>query len=462
MKKGKIKENLTSKKEKKLRKRKLSSDFATILILLIIAAMTISFLIEKGRIIEGEVYEIPEDSVEFLYDLTYENSSNEEVIYEHQIFDKIFEIIDNAENFIILDMFLYGSTTKPCYRNLTQELNEHLINKKQENPEIIIYFLTDKFNRLKESANKKHFKEIEDSGIEVIYLPLNRYSNFLTDISSDILKLGKLKLNHRKILIADNNNQILSLITSWNPHDGSSANSNVALLIKEQIWQDIYKHEKRDAKIKNEKLESFLITPTPNNTNQTLLIQYLIDGGLMSSISKEIPKTKRGDSINLATFSLSDPKTIKELISASKRGVKIRIILDTNEFFFGKKKDGTPNKPVAEKLMKKGENITIRWYKPYEEQFHTKLLVINNQTNNIVFLGSSNHANNQITLYNLQSDLKLTTKTNSKTADEINNYFNKLWNNENGTYTTDFEEFRSTSFINKLKYELEQFGRKFL
>jgi len=445
--------------KKKPRKRKILSDFAMILILLIIALMTISFLVKKGRVIEGGIYEVPEDSVEFLYDLTYEK--NGEVVYEHQIFDRIFEIIDNAENFIVLDMFLYGTTDKPCYRNLTQELNEHLITKKRENPQIIIYFLTDNFNNLKRAENKEHFKELEENGIEIIYLPVNRYSNFLTDIISDAIKISTLKLNHRKILIADNGDKIVSLVTSGNPHDESSANSNIAVLIKEQIWEDIYKHEKIDAKIKDEKLESFLHEKLSKD-NQTLFVQYLVDGGLMKSINREIGKAEKGDSIDLATFYLSDPETIKKLISASKRGVEIRIIFDTNEFFFGKKKDGTPNKPVAEKLINKGENITIRWYKPHGEQFHTKLLIIKNQTNNIIFAGSSNQANNEVIFYNLQSDLKLITKNNSKIAGDINNYFNRLWNNENGTYTSDFSEFRSRSTLKKLKYEFEQFAIKFI
>ena len=127
----------------------------------------ISSFISKGRTFEGEVLQVSEDSIDFLYDLTYVNEQGE-IVYEQEIFDKVFEIIDNAEDFIIIDMFLFGTSKNPVYRNLTQELTDHLMNKKKTNPDIIIYFITDYFNVIWDYKGE-HLEELNKTGVNVIF-----------------------------------------------------------------------------------------------------------------------------------------------------------------------------------------------------------------------------------------------------------------------------------------------------
>ena len=54
---------------------------------------------------ESEVYST--DSVEFLYDLTYADTDGEET-HEQEIFDEVFQMIDEAEEFLLIDMFLFN------------------------------------------------------------------------------------------------------------------------------------------------------------------------------------------------------------------------------------------------------------------------------------------------------------------------------------------------------------------
>ena len=378
-------------------------------------------------------------------------------------------------------MFLFGTTKEPHLKNLTQELTTQLINKKQSNPNMPIYFITDKFNIINKPYNKPFINQLEQNNINIIYTPINK-----NPITNYLLKKAKKRLNHRKFIIADNNNQIHTLITSANPHDQSSPNSNTAILIKEKIWQDVYNLEIKDANINNQQIQSFIdnfqepvggdegIIPIKGGMggligidnaegegeNKPIKVQYLADNGLMHSLKKELSKTNQEHTINIAMFTLSDKKTTNQLIQASKRGANINIILDTNDFFFSQQKFGIPNKPVAEKLLKESNNkINIRWYKSHGEQFHTKLITITNQTHTTILTGSTNIANNNIRLYNLQSDIKITSPNNSSITKQTNDYFNKIYNNQNRIYTTDYNIYKSTSTLKKLRYEWEQFIR---
>jgi hypothetical protein len=56
---------------------------------------------------EGKIYKVSNDSVTFLSDKTYLDE-NLERQSEQQIFDEVFNMINNAENFILIDMFLFN------------------------------------------------------------------------------------------------------------------------------------------------------------------------------------------------------------------------------------------------------------------------------------------------------------------------------------------------------------------
>ena len=58
------------------------------------------------------------------------------------------------------------------------------------------------------------------------------------------LRLANFKANHRKIVLADHENRWVSLATSANPHDASSAHSNVALRVTSaELARQVYRAE---------------------------------------------------------------------------------------------------------------------------------------------------------------------------------------------------------------------------
>ena len=68
----------------------------------------------------SEVYQVAEGDIEFLADLTYEDSIGN-IIHEQEIYDTIDSLISSAEKYIHLDMFLFNSFLGPAnyaYREL--------------------------------------------------------------------------------------------------------------------------------------------------------------------------------------------------------------------------------------------------------------------------------------------------------------------------------------------------------
>ncbi|MDH5643178.1 MAG: phospholipase, partial [Gemmatimonadota bacterium] len=195
------------------------------------------------------------DRFEFLSDLTYQRSG--ETAMDQEIFDRILAMIDAAQTFVVIDMFLFNDEHggERAYRPLTQEITELLIRKKQEDPNFHITFITDEINNFYGSYTAEHLSRLERHGIQVITTDLNRlrdsnplYSSFwrmgpqwlgtrgsgflphpLSSTGTNVtarsyLRLLNFKANHRKVVVTDRE----CLVTSANPHDASSFHSNIA------------------------------------------------------------------------------------------------------------------------------------------------------------------------------------------------------------------------------------------
>ena len=131
----------------------------------------------------GDVVEISEDHIEFLFDLSWIDEWGERQ-FEQQIFNKIFELIDQAERYILIDMFLfnsYGGKTDTFHRNLSAELSERLVNKKHTSPEVYIDFITDPINTVYGGSVSPEIERLRAAGVNVIVTELEplRDSNFL-------------------------------------------------------------------------------------------------------------------------------------------------------------------------------------------------------------------------------------------------------------------------------------------
>lgn len=122
----------------------------------------------EGIPYEGETHQLPAESISFLYDLTYQ--AHGETQYEQHMFKAVFEAIDEAEEFIVLDFFLYNDyyDADQQYPQLSSNLTKKLIDKKKKNPSIDITLITDEINTSYNSHKNWQFEELKEHGIDVL------------------------------------------------------------------------------------------------------------------------------------------------------------------------------------------------------------------------------------------------------------------------------------------------------
>lgn len=431
--------------------------------------------------------------IEFLVDLTYKNTDGE-TIHEQEIFDTIFTLIDNARKYILIDMFLFNSyqgKAEKAYRRLCFELMTRLVEKKKRTPWIKIDFITDPVNNVYGGVKSKEIELMRKAEINVIYTDLKKLhdSNLLYSpiwrifiqwfgnsdrggifkhpFSEDepgvtlrsYLSLLNYKANHRKVVLADNRGQWTTVITSANPHDGSSAHSNIALKITGDFCREIYIAEKSVAAFSRGKLHDIVFEyadrTNPGQTNRVSL-SLVTEKKIQDELIRQLKGLGPGDRVLMAVFYLSDRDIIQALLRAAQAGAKVKIILDPSKDAFGREKNGIPNQPVAYELMKRSHGkIKIRWYHTHGEQFHTKLTLVEKQNGTAVaVLGSANLTRKNIENFNLELDVKVLGTSSSEVIREIKQYHDRVWHNKGGHYTVDYEFYEDRSLRKTFLYRL--------
>jgi phosphatidylserine/phosphatidylglycerophosphate/cardiolipin synthase-like enzyme len=450
--------------------------------------------IPTGLNYKGDKIEISEESVDFLYDLTYKDTSGDK-IHQQEIFNEIFQTLSQAEKYILLDMFLFNDwlgRANDSYLNLSSDLTEKLIKQKEQYPDLKIDFITDPINTVYGGALNSNLEKLKENGVNVIITDLrplrdsnpiyssvwrtffqwwgknstggwlpNPFSPEASKVSlRSYLKFLNFKANHRKTLLADSKEGFVSIVLSANPHDSSSAHSNVALKIRDNNFaKDLYDSEQAVAQMSKNNLQKIEIKePEKENLINPLEIQLLTEQEIKKELLRNIKETKKGDKIKMAMFYLSDFEIIKALVRASERGAEVKIILDPNKDAFGYEKDGIPNRQVASELTKKSkEKIKIRWYATSGEQFHTKITAFEKENGeNIFILGSANLTRRNINNYNLESNVLVKTKNENLLKKEFIDYFNLIWSNNNGYYTADYSEYEDNSWFKKGIYKIQE------
>ncbi|MEA3422849.1 MAG: phospholipase D family protein [Bacillota bacterium] len=424
------------------------------------------------------------EEVHFVYDLTYRK--NDKQIMEQAIFDRIWQIIDEAEEFLVIDMFLLNDDYNRAFSfpSLSNEFSEKLVEKKNNNPEMPIYVIVDEINTFYGVYESRIIQILKEAGIPVVTTNLDklRNSNILYSSIYDIvfkwfktsgkgwirnpftsklpyvtvrayLKLMNFKANHRKTVISEKE----VMVGSANPHDASFNNSNIAFAIKGAIVDELLESELAVMAFSGYDVE------LPLKKNQGIVdykVKLITEGKICENLKSAIDKTKKGDCIRIAMFYLSEHSIINALIKASKRDVDIKMILDVNQTAFGIEKIGVPNKPAASELIRKSKgNVNIKWYETNGEQFHTKLIMINYEENEKVLLigGSANLTRRNIRDFNLETDVCIEASIESRLANDTDTYFNRIWNNEEGNYTVDYSVFQEDALWKKIVYYIQEY-----
>ncbi|WP_232321290.1 phospholipase D family protein [Sporosarcina ureae] len=435
---------------------------------------------------KGELHQV--EDVEFIYDLTYSKTkSKDHYKSELRIFNEVFRMIEEAQEFVVLDFFLMDDyyDEKEDFPQIADQLTEVLVKKRKEFPDMPIVYITDPVNTGYESYESEWFKALEKAGVQVVYtdleplrdsMPLysgfyriflqwfdfngeNQFPNFLASDAPEVkfssyLKLLNVKANHRKTLVTEQ----AALVTSSNPHAASGRHGNVGFKVKGPIQNDILESEEAVLQYSSGGTLPRIETEEQEGPYQA---QYLTESKIMDALVSDIKKAKKDDVIRMGMFYLSEQEVIRPLEDAANRGVHVEIILDPNANSFGSKKSGLPNRPVVQEIRENTEDkIKVRWYNTVIGQYHTKLVTVQTADETYITNGSANITERTLRDYNLEANLRIIAPTNSKLTDEINAYFDRIWNNEDALYTLDVEEYQNhLTFFQRGIYALQRWAK---
>lgn len=453
----------------------------------------------EGLNMKGEERTVAKDSLVFLEDVTYTDAEGT-VTHEQEIFDEMLRMIEDAHSYVLLDFFFYSDflgTETDSYRKLSAELTDALILKKQSQPEITIQVITDPINTFYGGYAPPDFKRLQDAGITVVVTNLEplrdsnpAYSAFwrtgiqwfgtsdqggwltnLLDVRKPDVPLRSylaslnFKANHRKVMLADwkrgEEVGISTLITSANPHDGSSENSNIAVRADSGIWRDVLVSEKAVADLSGFSLlePSSELTDRITDRNGEVSVQLLTEQAIEKEAVTLLDSLSEGDQFDMAMFYISDRDIVSALKRADERGVKIRIVLDPNKDAFGREKNGIPNRQVAHELMSHTHgNTSLRWCDTQGEQCHSKMLLATKEGISTLIQGSANLTRRNLENLNLETDLKIKGSKDVPVLKDAQVFFERMWGNDGGnTYTVVYETYEDTDVLKTIRYRMMEF-----
>ena len=426
--------------------------------------------------------------VKFIADQTYMDAQGKQQ-QQHHIFDEMLKMIDEAQTTIVLDMFLFnqevGESTL-LQRQLTQQLTETLILKHGVQPNIEIKVITDPINSVYGGVMPQHYQKLRAAGINVIETDLTplRASNPLWSgfwyiccqgLGNNVEKgwlpnpfgdekitlrsyfnLFNFKANHRKTLVVDTAQGWKALVTSANPHDGSSRHSNVALIVTGNTAIDVLKTEQAVGRMSKGDIPMVIVGEFEAEKSLPQ-VQLLTEEAIYEATLTLIKTAKPQQQIDLAMFYLSERQIVKALIAAHQRGVKLRVLLDPNKDAFGRQKNGIPNRQVASELNAAG--ITVRWCNTQGEQCHSKMIIKHDAAQAELILGSANFTARNLKNYNLESDLRVLGAAKAPVFNDANQYFDTAWSNLDGkNMSVAYSQYADESQLKYVLYRLMEWS----
>lgn len=434
----------------------------------------------------------PVVQLSFLADYTYVDARGQRRV-EQRIFDRMLQLISQAERLIVLDMFLFndfaGNPDEADMRPLSAEVAQALIRRMQEVPELRVIFITDPINRFYGSLEPELFARLQAAGIEVVITELKalRASNpawaslwrvccqwfarsgkgwLPSPVGSQdvtlrsLLELLNFKANHRKTLAVDRGSDWTAIVTSANAHDASSAHSNIAIEFSGAAVLDLLATEAAVAAFSEPALQWPAMDARPGNYSEPspgIQLQVLTEAGIRDAVLQMLASSGTGDEIDLAMFYLSHRTIIKALVDAHGRGVRLRVLLDPNEDAFGRKKNGVPNRSVAAELHDAG--IEVRWCNTTGEQCHDKVIGARYVDGHAELLaGSANFTRRNLDDLNLETNVRVVASSDAAVITAFSTYFDRRWNNPSGeSYSVPYGQFADEGWLRHWRYRLMEF-----
>ena len=423
------------------------------------------------------------DEIAFYKDLTWVDAEGRRHS-QQEIFNKVLKMVAGAKDIVVLDMFLFNDfmgKEKAPYRSLAQEITDALVAQKIKYPEMSIVVITDPINTVYNSMKNSYFERMKAENIYVVFTKLERLRDsnpaysafwriFIKPFGSSpgsllpnpfgkgrvslrsYLDMFNFKANHRKVIICDTADGYSALITSANPHDGSSAHGNVAIYFKGPAVSDLLQSEKAVLGFSGGPNLSLNPAARLKSTDTETTVQILSEKKIKDFLITALNQAGAGDKLALIVFYFSDRDIIHALKKAYGRGAAVRVLLDPNKDAFGREKNGIPNRQVAFELAKLG--IPVRWSNTHGEQSHAKMLLAEyKKGKSMVILGSANFTRRNLNNLNLETDIAVIGPADSPLFFDIRNYIDLQWGNKDGRkFSVDYTSYSDKSFHRRVLY----------
>ncbi|SBR47047.1 phospholipase D-like domain-containing protein [Halomonas sp. HL-93] len=412
------------------------------------------------------------DNVEFFRDLTHHADDERHV--DQEIFDQVERMIERADDFIVIDNFMVnGLVNDPSedYPQLSDNLVDQLVRKRDANPDMPIVFISDAINSGYGSYPAEWLDRLRDADIDVVISNLTPLRDS-TPIYSSLWRMGpqwlgdlggewwpnpflekgpkfnlggyldmfNIKANHRKVVITERT----ALVASANAHDESGFHENVAFEIDGPIIADLLDAEQAVIDLGDSGIQLPSYTPPEEPATGELSLQYTTERQTLHNVLDTIEQAGEDDELWLAMYYLADREVVNALTDAARRRAQVSLILDPNKKAFGRKKSGLPNRPVVEELMENTDGeVRVRWYDVEVEEFHPKMMMLRQANQSTIISGSTNFTSRNLDNYNLEASLMISGPNDADVMREVDDYFLMLWHNEGGDYTLEADEYQN-------------------
>ena len=424
----------------------------------------------------------PAEQVELLFDQTWRDSQGQEHV-QQQIMDRALELIDGANDLVVVDMFLFNDFAgEDSYRPLSSELTDALITARQRHPQMPVILITDPFNTLYGGVESAQFEALRGAGVDVVMTDLSQlpasnptWTGIWTLCCSYLgnstrggwlpnpvgegkvtlrtyLHLLNFRANHRKTLIVGRNGEWTGLVTSMNPHDASSRHDNSAVQFSGAAALDLLQTERAVALLSGYAPAADWPTAPAVSGSEPPQLQVLTEGAIEQGLLQLIDSAQTGDALDLEMFYLSSRPVIEALIQAHQRGATLRVILDPNRDAFGREKNGIPNRQAAWDLHEAG--IPVRWCATEGEQCHRKWIRLERTDGSAELIaGSANFTRRNLHDLNLETSVRLVSRSDGPQISQQRGDFEREWQNANGAiYSLPYADFADHSRWRYLVY----------
>jgi len=432
-----------------------------------------------GTHVVSSVCTVDAGDVALAVDLTAADAYGRAIISQG-VFDEVLRLVRSARHVVVLDYELLGTGEGAApQRRLAAELTDALLAQRHEHPQLRVLLITDPVNERYGTAPAAELQLLRAGGVEVVLTNLDalRDPNFLYSsawrltlhwwhgppgAAGALARELNFKGNHRKVIVADDGaNGLTALVGSANPFDAQSAWSNVAVRFSGGAVRTLLASELAIARFSGWRGEAQSLLPAPNAptacdalapaalTPASARVQLLTEGAIRRELLEQLGAAVQGDSVAIAMFKLADRGVIEALLGATRRGVRVRLILDPSEDATTLTPTGLPNQPLASELVARSNGaVKVRWYRTHGERFHNALVLVYSGERLWLMAGSANFTRRSLDDYNLDADVAMTLSVDAPLAQQARDYFDTLWSNQAARgieYTADFAVFANPS-----------------